>query len=1003
MHCRHYLYFFASLLLLLPARHLPAQAADEVVLFDTFSCCVSLYDQLYVLPDDGSIPLADVLSGRVDSLFVAAAGLPLVHSRPTRVYGRVRLQRRSPGGPAIQRYLITFPMDLSRVELYQLQPGGYSRMLGGSSLPFAAQTYRPDYPTIANMFEWYAANDSLQTFYFRIVDYSGLPYKYPTLYDERVISSNYKKSSPWLFFLLGALAMVWLYNLWLLLYRRDRLHLYYILYLSSFIIYLLYSSNVLMRWLAEEVFAGRPAVHYYCRLNYYLLVFSYLNFIQSFLNLRESLPRWQRLFDFFKWLGLGLLLASAVFLYFSHYNIWVVDTVFSVFLAAVLLLVIPFALALRRLQSVYARFVLLGITAMLAGGLPALYGVLRYGQFMWEYLIFIPLGGFVETMVFIAGLAYRQYRETIDRMSLEERSGRERWQNEVYANLTHELRSPLTIMLGIAEQLAAQSAAAVRPALLTLARNGRQMLSYIDSMLDLSRHGGEQRPLQYQRSDIIRFLRYQLDSFRYLADGKGVALIFESPVDSWLLDFAPDPLQSVVSNLLSNALKFTDKGGRVQLRVLPGPMLELQVIDTGRGIAAEELPRIFDRFYRSPTGELTAKGSGIGLALSRELVAAMQGVLEVKSKPGEGSVFSLRLPVGEGVAAAPASGVHASPRAMSAADAGSHTPAAGSDQASPEKPPAWAGAASASAGAADAGSHTSAAGSAQASPKKPPALAAADAAAKATPWLPPGEGESRPLILLADDHPDLLAYLSHCFSDHYDLQTANDGREALQLAERLLPDLLICDLMMPGMSGLEVCSAMKSNELCCHIPIVLLTSRADDESVLAGFSAGADAYLTKPFSREQLLLQVRNLLETRRKLYAYYRLSALSPPAPAQSEDVAQWMNNDFIRRIVLLVSADYTASWEVSRLSKALLISSSQLHRKLKSVTGMTTTEFVRYLRLHEARRQLLAAPAKTVQTVALEVGFESYSDFNNRFKELFGMTPGRLRDPKSGSPAAD
>ena len=977
MHCRHYLYLFTSLLLLLlPARHLPAQAADEVVLFDTFSCCVSLYDQLYVLPDDGSIPLADVLSGRVDSLFVAAAGLPLAHSRPTRVYGRVRLQRRSPGGPAVQRYLITFPMDLSRVELYQLQPGGYRRMLGGSSLPFAAQTYRPDYPTIANMFEWYAANDSLQTFYFRIVDYSGLPYKYPTLYDERVISSNYKKSSPWLFFLLGALAMVWLYNLWLLLYRRDRLHLYYILYLSSFIIYLLYSSNVLMRWLAEEVFAGRPAVHYYCRLNYYLLVFSYLNFIQSFLNLRESLPRWQRLFDFFKWLGLGLLLASAVFLYFSHYNIWVVDTVFSVFLAAVLLLVIPFALALRRLQTVYARFVLLGITAMLAGGLPALYGVLRYGQFMWEYLIFIPLGGFVETMVFIAGLAYRQYRETIDRMSLEERSGRERWQNEVYANLTHELRSPLTIMLGIAEQLAAQSAAAVRPALLTLARNGRQMLSYIDSMLDVSRHGGEQRPLQYQRSDIISFLRYQLDSFRYLADGKGVALIFESPVDSWLLDFAPDPLQSVVSNLLSNALKFTDKGGRVQLRVLPGPMLELQVIDTGRGIAAEELPRIFDRFYRSPTGELTAKGSGIGLALSRELVAAMQGVLEVKSKPGEGSVFSLRLPVGEGVAAAVAAAeeLRASPSASPIVDAASAK---------------W---------------PSPAAGSAQASPKKPPALAAAAAAAKATPWLPPGEGESRPLILLADDHPDLLAYLSHCFSDYYDLQTANDGREALQLAERLLPDLLICDLMMPGMSGLEVCSAMKSNELCCHIPIVLLTSRADDESVLAGFSAGADAYLTKPFSREQLLLQVRNLLETRRKLYAYYRLSALSPPAPAQSEDVAQWMNNDFIRRIVLLVSADYTASWEVSRLSKALLISSSQLHRKLKSVTGMTTTEFVRYLRLHEARRQLLAAPAKTVQTVALEAGFESYSDFNNRFKELFGMTPGRLRDARnSGSPPAD
>jgi DNA-binding response OmpR family regulator len=255
-----------------------------------------------------------------------------------------------------------------------------------------------------------------------------------------------------------------------------------------------------------------------------------------------------------------------------------------------------------------------------------------------------------------------------------------------------------------------------------------------------------------------------------------------------------------------------------------------------------------------------------------------------------------------------------------------------------------------------------------------------------------------PLVLIVEDNQDVARYLQSCFNGAYQLLFAKDGQEGIDLALEHTPDLIISDIMMPEKDGYELCRTLKNTEASSHIPIVLLTAKAELDAKIEGLQKGADAYLYKPFHKEELLAYVHNLLDVRLKLQAHYLhqagLTANTEPAQIlNNSSIEQAMEHAFIQKIKTLVEADFSKQWDVPELARALQVSISQLHRKLTALTGMHTTEFVRYVRLVRASEILRSNREEKIVVIAYEVGFTSANEFARRFKEVFGMTPGEWR----------
>ena len=352
------------------------------------------------------------------------------------------------------------------------------------------------------------------------------------------------------------------------------------------------------------------------------------------------------------------------------------------------------------------------------------------------------------------------------------------------------------------------------------------------------------------------------------------------------------------------------------------------------GISTEKLPYIFDRFYQVD-GEAMEHmgGTGIGLALTKELIDLLGGTITVQSEVGEGTEFNILLPISR----------------MAELEAAS-------DKTTLQE-------------AAESFIST---------------IAADIALANA----PEGQ-EDKPLLLLVDDNRDVIAYLQACLQRDYRLVFAANGEEGIKQAQELIPDLVVSDVMMPKKSGLEFTNDLKNHFLTSHIPIILLTAKADFDSKLEGLSQGADAYLTKPFRPEELHLRIRKLIELRQKLQARYQ--KFSPPTIPVAVD--QSMEDEFIHRIkdVLLENLS-DEDFGITQLCFKVGISRAQLHRKLKALTGKSASHFIRSYRLHRAN-ELLQTTHLNVSEVAYEVGYRNLSYFSKTFLEEFGVSPGERK----------
>ena len=534
------------------------------------------------------------------------------------------------------------------------------------------------------------------------------------------------------------------------------------------------------------------------------------------------------------------------------------------------------------------------------------------------------------------------------------------------ANVSHELRTPLTLLLGPLDDLRSGRFAVApeaRPLLDRAAVNGHRLRRLIDDLLALARLDADALALRRERLDLAAFARDRVAAFGSAADSAGVDLAFEgtpAPVA-----FDPAQVETAVYNVVANAVKFTPAGGRVRVRVAPADGGAVVVVaDSGAGVSPADLPHLFERFYQGDTAQAhSGEGTGLGLALAREIVLLHGGTITAESTLGAGTTVRIWLPAG--TPDVPAADVPAAD--VPAAD----VPAAGSR-----------GTASLV--------EARLSGDGRSGDALPvPGNANDDA---------DDTDDDRPLVLVVEDNADLRAYLRAILGPTYRLDEAPDGAAGIARAVETVPDLVLSDVMMPGTDGFALLAALKADVRTSHIPVVLLTARADAESRLAGLSAGADDYVAKPFSAAEVEARVANLIAGRRALRERWsRRDALDPPpADAPSQEVA------FLDRLRASAEARLgDVAFGVDALADALAMSPRQLARKLRALTDETPGAYVRRLRLTRAAD--LLRTGRGVAEVTEAVGFASRSQFSTAFREAYGVAPSAFALAPDEAPAGD
>lgn len=491
-----------------------------------------------------------------------------------------------------------------------------------------------------------------------------------------------------------------------------------------------------------------------------------------------------------------------------------------------------------------------------------------------------------------------------------------------FSNITHEFRTPLTLIQGPADHLLEKTTDKEAIQHLNLIKsNAQRLLKLINQLLDLARLDANESKLDIKPLNLVSLCRSTIAQFTSLAESRNIMFQWQltEPIPDVLGD--AEKLETIFINLISNAIKFTSSGGQVKVyATFEDNKFLFRVEDTGRGIPANKLEHIFDRFYQVEASDSShAEGTGIGLALVKEYVELMRGIIHVESNPGKGTVFTVTLPLQP-----------------------STTPV---DRAVEE-------------------------------------FSAPMLQHLATETS--GE-EHLPLLLLVEDNEDIRTLIKSCLGTAYRYSEARHGKEGLEKARKEIPDMIISDLMMPEMDGLEFCERIKKDPHTNHIPFIMLTAKAADEYKLTGLQTGADDYLVKPFNKQELIYKVQNLIQLREKLQEHIKLNLLTKATPVKAVSASE----QFIMKAKTFVEANLGgASLSVERLAEEMNLGREQCYRKIMAITGLSPSAFIRKLKLQRAA-QLLAAKAVPVSQVAYQVGYENLSHFSKAFKEEFGKLP--------------
>lgn len=525
-------------------------------------------------------------------------------------------------------------------------------------------------------------------------------------------------------------------------------------------------------------------------------------------------------------------------------------------------------------------------------------------------------------------------------------------QLQFFTNISHELRTPLTLIAGPTEQLLEDKTVqgTHRRMLQMVERNTKILIQLVSEILDFRKVQNNKAVLKLNRFNLGETLRLWADDFGAVTSRKGIKVQVDAPADAAQATIIADrdKLARVFFNLMSNAVKYTPKDGTITitLRHNEGEFFFTMNNDSVKTISKDDLPHIFERFYQSKG---SIGGTGIGLALVKANVDLHHGSISATSTQEEGTTFSITLPdTQEG-----------------------YDPDADKDNNKDNSTKAEQGYVDDS--------------------YAPANVEAAEKAERIT--NAEDFDADRPLVLIIDDNNGMRAYLRSILQDHYNVSEAVNGQQGLERARREVPKLVVCDVMMPVMDGLEFTRRLKADTATSHIPVILLTARSLSEQREEGYGTGADSYLTKPFTGSLLLARIDNLIHSRTLLRSLF-----SGNSKEEEEERLGAQDQTFVTRLREVIRDNMGDSdFSVERIGEEIGLSRVQLYRKVKALTGQTPVELLRKARLERSRR-LIEKTEKSVSEIAYEVGFTSPSYFNKCFKDEFGISPGAMREKAQG-----
>lgn len=505
-----------------------------------------------------------------------------------------------------------------------------------------------------------------------------------------------------------------------------------------------------------------------------------------------------------------------------------------------------------------------------------------------------------------------------------------------FTNFSHELRTPLTLMLGPVEDMLTSPSDLTpvqRRDLHLVHRNAQRLLQLVNQLMDFRRIDVGKMVVRATQANLVTFMRELMDVFEKTAHRRGITFRFlpaEPVISLW---FDGDVLDKVFSNLLSNAFKYTADGGQITVSMQREPAthtVRVRVEDNGRGIAEADQPHILGWFYQG--NQPSANGSGIGLALADGLIRLHEGTLTFRSQPSQGSTFEVSLPLDK--------------------------PATFQEAESPPRP-------------------------------GPANTALPEDEFSALPDDAPSPVRTDVTVLVIEDHEDVRNFLVQKLQPHFQVSIAADGATGLRLAGEIIPDVIVCDVGLPEMGGLEVSANLKRDWRTSHIPLILLTAQDTPEQQLAGVQAGADLYLTKPFNPGFLLESMRTLLRNREQQREHFRreLSVNTATIPPQRVD------QKFLADLTAIIEANLDRpTLSVDDIARSLGVSQMQLYRKVKALLGTGVTDYIQSLRLTKARL-LLLHEGSTIAQVAYQTGFSSPSYFSTLFKSKYQVSPSEFK----------
>lgn len=508
----------------------------------------------------------------------------------------------------------------------------------------------------------------------------------------------------------------------------------------------------------------------------------------------------------------------------------------------------------------------------------------------------------------------------------------EKMRESFFTNITHEFRTPLTVILGYSAQMEKgemnNSDMAHTGKIIT--RQGRQLLAFINQLLDISRIKSAVSKPQWKHGDIALYISMLVENFHNQAESKGVRISYLHEGEKSSIDFVPDYVLKIVSNLVSNALKFSTQGGEVRVTsAVNRNQLTLRVADQGIGMSHEEQEHIFELFYQSDN-KLMGLGSGVGLTLVKQIVDSMSGRITVESEPGRGTVFTVTMPCV----------CHDKTEMLD------------------EKPQ-----------------------------NDPEPVAPMPGATKDDDAC----DNSRPTILIVEDNYDVAKYMGDCLRRQYNVLTASDGEQGLEKASSTVPDIIVTDLMMPHKDGLQLCDDIRRSELLCHIPVVMVTAKSTNADKMQGLKTGADAYIRKPFSAEELLLTIGNIVERQRLMRQKYAKAIESQEQP---ENVVEPRDMAFIERLNGVIFERMTnGDISVEIVATLMCMTGQQLRRKLFATTGETPAYYIKRTQMQEAKRMMDEQREIAINEVAMRCGYCDTSHFTRSFKSVYGVTPSQYR----------